>query len=167
MPFQVAATQMIALMPGLREDFVAVAEPSHPDARKLLDYWRARMAEGSFVVGRDIPARPIAKLLRNLAIYEPLPDGSDLRVRLAGDAIRTRFDAIVKGGMLSEFFPAAEFEQHLEGALGVLRSGEPRIIDSRLMRDDVVELHLEVVVLPVTAPDLAGRWVLVGVFYFD
>ncbi len=65
------------IAPLLADDFVLVAEPTHRDARALLAYWRHCMEAGSFVMGRDVPARPIARLLRNLAIHEPLADGTD------------------------------------------------------------------------------------------
>jgi hypothetical protein len=151
----------------LRDDFVQVAEPSHPDARMLLEYWRERMETGSFVMGRDVPARPIAKLLRNLAIYEPLSDGTDMRTRLAGDGVRRRFDADIKGRCLSELFPPKDFVQHRDRAYGVLRTGTPAIVESRMIRETVLELHLEIVLLPIMAPDLLSRWLLAGLFYFN
>lgn len=154
-------------VPALRSHFVRMDKASHPDAQKLLSYWRACVARGGFAMGRDIPARAIAAILRNLAICEPLADGSDMRMRLAGDGFRRRFDEQVKGRLLSELFPPEDFAHHLDASLRVLRTGEPIIIDSCLMRANVVELRLEVVVLALTAPDLVSRWLLVGLFYFD
>jgi hypothetical protein len=151
----------------LRDDFVLVTEPTHPDARVLLAYWRQRMEAGSFIMGEDVPARPIARLLRNLAVHEPLADCTDMRTRLAGDGIRRRFDGEIKGRCLSELFPPKDFEHHRDTAYEVLRTGTPVIIESRMMRETVLELHLEAVLLPMTAPDLVSRWLLAGLFYFN
>jgi len=154
-------------IPDLRNDFALVAEPVHPGARQLLDYWRERVADGGFVVGRDIPARRVVKLLPNVTVYEPLADGSDLRVRLAGGAIRRRFGKEIKGRYMSELFSPEDFKRHHEDSREVLRSGAPAFVDSRLLRENNLEMHLEVVILPVTAPDKISPWLLIGLFYFD
>ncbi len=101
---------------------------------------------GGFVIGRDVPARPIARLLKNLLIHEPLPDGTDTRVRLAGTAVKHRFGAEVHGTMFSDLFPPAEFRHHLAGALDVVRTGVPVVVDSSLKRGALVELHTEIVI---------------------
>ena len=125
------------------------------------------MADGGFVVGRDVPSRPLARLLGNLAVYEPLADGSDLRVRLAGATIGRRFDRDITGRKLSELFPAEDFVRHMVATVKAIETGTPVILDSRIMRETVTELHLEVVVLPVLASDRVTPWVLVGLFYFS
>ena len=66
---------------NLEEVRTRIDVPSQYGARLLLDYWRARQAEDGFVVGRDVPSRRLACVLRNLAIYEPIEDGRDFRVR--------------------------------------------------------------------------------------
>src|SRR5258708_5481458 len=78
-----------------------VDAPRHPEAIRLLAYWRACVAaHGAFVNGRDIPARPIAGLLRSIVINEPLPGKTDMRVRLAGTSVRRRFGGDIRGHML-------------------------------------------------------------------
>ena len=153
---------------NLVEYYGLVPEPRHPDAVKLLDYWKACMAKGhGFVVGRDIPARSIASILRSVVVCEPLPDGSDLKLRLAGANVRRRFQGEIKGSLLSQIYPGEDFSHHLSASIDVIRSGKPSTFDTSLKRDGIQELHSEILVLPVTAPDLKAAWVLIGMFYFS
>jgi hypothetical protein len=148
--------------------YAEVNEPRHADAKKLLDYWRDCVDnKGDFIVGRDIPARPIASLLRSVVVYEPVAGGRDFRVRLAGDTARRRFDGDIKGALLSEQFFGRDLEHHQAASMDTIRTKRPLTIDSRLKRGTVEELHSEVLLLPVTAPDLKSTWLLVGLFFFS
>ncbi len=53
-----------------REYFEPVDEPVHPGAKLLAGFWREREAAGGFVVGRDVPSRPLARILHNIALFE-------------------------------------------------------------------------------------------------
>ncbi len=162
-----ALQHVTSAVDDLVNDYVRVPAPRHADAIDLLDYWRAVVARGDgFVIGRDIPARPIARLLKNLLIHEPLPDGSDTRVRLAGTAVKRRFGSEVHGTMFSDLFPPNEFRHHLAGALDVVRTGVPVVVDSSLKRGALVELHTEIVILPILDRDATTPLLLVGFFYF-
>lgn len=144
-----------------------VDAPRHHEAKILLDYWRHCVGKsGDFVIGRDIPSRVIASLLRSIIVTEPVAGGGDFRMRLAGTAIRRRFGDDIGGQMLSDLFPPEDFQHHLAGNNEVLRTGKPLILDSRLTRGNVDELHSEVVLLPVKSGDGAQDWILVGIFYF-
>ncbi|MEI9989408.1 MAG: PAS domain-containing protein [Rhizomicrobium sp.] len=152
---------------GLVNDFARVPEPRHPSARRLLDYWQAVMARGDgFLVGRDVPAREIAPLLCNIMVNQPLADGTDIRVRLAGTSVRRRFATIGKDTRLSALFPAEDFRHHLAAGHEVVATGRPIIVDSSLKRASVEELHMEVIILPILDRDRATPLLLVGVFYF-
>jgi hypothetical protein len=150
----------------LVDHYARVDVPRHPDAVRLLDYWRSCMAKGGFVVGRDIPARPIARILRSVILHEPFADGSDTRVRLAGADVRRRFDTDLKGRTMSMMFTPEDFKVHLKSSFEVMTSGVPMVLDSCLRRGDVEELHIEVLLLPVTARDLKSTWLLAGLFFF-
>jgi hypothetical protein len=147
--------------------YTQVDQPRHPDAKRLLDYWNACIAaNGDFVVGRDIPARPIANLLHSIVVYEPFEDESDLRVRLAGDNTRRVIRADLKGTLLSQQFIGKDFTHHLMASLEVIRTKRPQTIDSSLRRANVEELHSEILLLPATAPDRKVVWLIVGMFFF-
>jgi hypothetical protein len=150
----------------LVDHFIRVEFPRHRDAIILLGHWRACMTAGGFVVGRDIPARKIARVLRNVILWEPLADGADLCVRLAGADVRRRFDFDLKGRMMSTMFSPEDFKIHLASTMDVIAGGVPIVLDTALRRGDVEELRTEVLILPVTARDMKSTWVLAGLFYF-
>jgi len=148
--------------------YATVKEPRHAEAKRLLEYWRDCVDnKGDFIVGRDIPARPIANLLRSIVVYEALPGYRDFRVRLAGDNARRRFKGDIKGALLSDLFTGHDLDHHLGAAIDTIRTLRPMTIDSRLKRGQVEELHSEILLLPVSAPDRQSTWLLVGMFFFS
>jgi hypothetical protein len=168
MPHLQLVSSTFAETSELIEFYTRAEEPSHPGAIKLLDYWRDCMANGDgFVVGRDIPARPIASLLQNVIVTEPLPDGSDMRIRVTGAAVRRRFAGTSKGHFLSEFFPPGRFAPYQRCISDFLRVGQPVVFDSRLGRSGCGRLHAEIALMPVKSSDRTGDWLLAGLFYFD
>lgn len=153
--------------PDLKENATPVAAPKLYGALLLLDFWRERCADGGFVVGRDIPSRPLGNILRNLVIYEPVDDGHDLRVRIAGTALMRRFNRDITGALLSELYPPDGFERrraHLFEAASALR---PVMLDVVMQQGDQKPLTFETILLPVTAPDRRTNWVLQGIFYHE
>jgi hypothetical protein len=153
-------------LPDLVEYYKRVAEPRHDDAARLLAYWQSCMAAGGFVVGRDLPARPIAGLLQSIAMHVPLADYSDFRVRLTGSAIMRRFGGDTRGRLLSEIFPPEDFKHHLAASIEVVTTGRPIVLDSSLKRGNLEEMHTEVLLLPATSPDLKATWLIAGLFFF-
>ena len=149
----------------LRDEHRVLPAASHPKAQQLLAFWKARPADG-IVIGRDVPSRAIAGLLNNIAIFEPVNGGSDLKVRLAGTSVRRRFGGEVTGKLMSELFPPDDFQEHLKSSIASMESDTVTIMDSRLTYGVVERMHLEVVILPVLAPDRVSKWVLAGLFYF-
>lgn len=149
-----------------REEFVLLREARHPEAKKLSAFWQARPQDG-LIVGRDIPSRPIASMLSRVLVWEPINGGEDLRVRLAGAAVRRRFGRDVKGLLFSELFPPHDCARILPLTRRMLKTGEASIADSRIFEGTIEKLHQELVVFPVTAPNRIDKWVLVGAFYFD
>ena len=142
--------------------------PCHGESKRLLDYWQRTMARsGRFIIGRDIPARPIASLLKNILINEPVRGGADMRVRLSGSWVRKRFDGRLDGLLLSEIFPPAEFEYNLADSNRVLATGIPSIFLSALKGYELDTLHSEVVALPILDRDGISPLLLVGIFYFE
>lgn len=144
-----------------------VDEPRHPDAVRLLHHWHACVAaHGDFLMGRDMPARPIASLLRSIVVYEPFADASDFRVRLAGDSTRRMLKVDLKDTLLSQQFRRKDFEHHRAVSLEVIRSTRPMIMESSVRRGNVEELHSEIVLLPARSRDLKSVLLIVGMFFF-
>ncbi|MGA7713353.1 MAG: PAS domain-containing protein [Rhizomicrobium sp.] len=150
----------------IRDHYLSLEAPTHPKALRLMEFWKANAAKG-IVVGRDVPSRAISELLSSIAIFEPVDGGSDYRARLAGESVRRRFSRDITGKLLSDLFAAEDFQDHLNDNNAHILSGTPQILDSRLTNGAVEQMHLEVVILPVLAPDRASKWLLVGLFYFS
>jgi hypothetical protein len=151
---------------AIHVDYGVVPIARHGDAQKLLAYWEARPPDG-IVIGRDIPSRSIASLLSSILIWEPVQDGSDMRVRLAGASLEKRYGYDVKGRLMSEMFPPEAFVDHLRETMSVIKTGKSAIIEARLRAGTVEKMHIEVVLFPVFAPDRKSKLVLTGTFYFN
>jgi hypothetical protein len=142
-----------------------LSEPRHFGARLTLEAWRTQRLADGFVVGRDVPSRALAPVLRNLIVYEP--QGRDFRARLAGSALIRRFGCDITGLKLSELFDSEAFEHHRAMMAEVLATDSPRALDVQLKSRGRTQLHFEVLNLPVLAADREIGWVLTGLFYHD
>jgi hypothetical protein len=151
---------------GVRAQYSTVEKATHPDALRLLAFWDARPVDG-LVMGRDLPSRAVANLLSNISILEPTAERTDLRVRVTGASLFKRWGGDTKGRLLSELFSPDEMRDHLKSCLAAIDTGLPVIVDSSLVAFGTVpKLNLEVVLLPIFAPDRSAAWVLSGMFYF-
>jgi hypothetical protein len=146
--------------------YVTLEFPTHPNALLLLEYWCNRSKDDGFVVGRDIPARPIAKILHILMVNEPIGDIEDMNIRLAGSSFRRRHGRDITGEKLSSLFAPETFERLRGNTREILRTGKPCILDARVQWLDRELTHYEILVLPVLSPDRKATWMLVGLFYF-
>jgi hypothetical protein len=149
------------------ENSSRIAEPVHFGARLLFDNWRKCRAKDGFVVSRDVPSRPLASVLRNLVIYEPLDGARDFKIRLAGSALFRRFECDITGLKLSELFDRPNFESRRDDMAAIIQTDTPQIQDVKLVSRGSTQLHFEVLGLPVKSPDLSAAWVLGGYFYYD
>lgn len=150
---------------GAHEELKTLVAPTHPDAYKLLAFWKARPSDG-LVIGRDVPSRRIAPLLSNIMVSEPVDGGRDFLVHLAGDGTRHRFGAVAKDVKLSQLVPPEQLLRHAAIVRRALETDEPDISVARQYSGAVELTHMEVVILPVWAPGRSGKWVLAGIFYF-
>lgn len=155
------------LTADLEDACTEIAKPKQFGAALLLEQWRIRAGQGGFVVGRDVPSRALACVLRNLALYEPIEGAADFRVRLAGSAFIRRFGQDVTGFKLSQIYAPRNFAWQCADLQAVMSEGAPHITDVTLARDSRIYLRYESVRLPVLAPDRISVWVLGGLFCFD
>ncbi len=153
--------------PDFRAKGGLIEGPRHPGAKLTFDVWQERMAQGGFVVGRDIPSRALGGVLRNLAVYEPLEGGEDFRIRIAGTAFFRRYGYDVTGRRLSELFDEPLFDRIRDGINAMLDAGEPRSVAVEHVQGNRKPLRFEVLFLPVTPPGGAGQWSLTGMFFDD
>lgn len=143
------------------------AEPAHPLAAEFLALWREECRARDLVVGKDIPSRPFARFLTHLMIVEPIEDGADCRIRIAGEAVRKRYGRDVKDARFSELFSPAMCADNMMRLREVRRTGVPIIFDAAIVRDDAPALCYEVLLLRILAPDERTTWNVIGIFMLD
>ncbi len=151
--------------PDLRETATPLETPKLYGAQTLVDVWRG--CRQGFVVGRDIPSRPLSGVLRNLAIFEPVAAGADFLVRLAGTALLRRFGRDVSGAKMSELYAPLTFERRRKWLGEAIRTAKPVIHEIEIQQGNRRPLRFELIVLPVLAPDHVTPWVLAGFFYHE
>jgi hypothetical protein len=151
---------------GIQSEYRPIAAPSHPEAVKALAFWDARPADG-IVIGRDVPSRAIASLLSHIIVHEPINGGTDLKVRVAGTAVRKRFGRDITGEILSHLFPTPSFPDRLKSVLTAIETGAPQFADCQLNSGSLELLHSELVILPIFAPDRVTKWAMTIVFFFN
>ena len=105
--------------------FEELAAPLHPGAQELLAYWKACRAHGDFVMGRDVPARTLARLTKNFVVLETQPSLGDFRFRLVGSVLRERFGRDVSGLLISEVYDNATTQRFLSSLNKVIRMQRP------------------------------------------
>jgi hypothetical protein len=147
--------------------YTPIAEPSNPDTITLLNDWKKADANGGFVVGRDVPSRALATILRDLILFEPVPDNLNFRVRLAGTVCIGHYGMDITGKLMSELFDAPTFEFNVRSGWKVIQTAKPSLFAAELTRLGIVLHHYEIALLPVWSPDRSNRWLLCGVFRFD
>lgn len=148
----------------LRDTIEFIAAPANSSAKKLVEIWNARAADG-LVMGRDVPARALAPLLSRMMVWEPIDHFADFRVRLAGDEMHRRFDGEIKGRLMSELFPPQNLPQHIGASKRAIVTDSPVILYIRLSCATAEALNAEVVILPVVSPDRSSTWALSVAFF--
>lgn len=143
-----------------------ISVPAHPDAAELLAYWHACEERGGMRLGRDIPARAIARLMSKLSVLEPVGEQRDFRFRLAGSGWLRRFGRDITGQLLSELYTGASLDHYLDGLHAVLATRRPNIVDVRVTSRLLEMHHMEYVELPVANAEGDRLWVLCGAFHF-
>jgi hypothetical protein len=146
-----------------------VTVPVHPSTIRLCAYWENCQSKGGMRMGRDIPNRAIAPLLRHVTVAEPVGDWTDARLRLAGSGMSTHFGHDPSGRLMSELFVSntEQLAMLLAGARAALAANTRGVVDHKVMHNGLVAMRNELVVLPVLPPEGdAQLWALVGTFAF-
>ncbi len=150
---------------GLKTEYRTITTLAHPESPKALAFWDARPADG-IIIGRDVPSRAIASLLSHVIVHEPIKGGSDLKVRVAGTAIRRRFGDDITGKTMADLFPTPDFPNRLQSVLTAIETDTPQLADCCISTSSFDILHSELVIMPVLAPDRVTKWGLTVVFFF-
>jgi hypothetical protein len=139
--------------------------PAHADSRRLLDFWHTH--ECSPVMGRDLPARTIARLLPNVVVFDYRAMRNEFRVRLAGLGLVRRFGHDISHHFLSEIVQGEDLERLHETLMAARDVKVPQIRDVRIRGARRPLLHYEMVCLRILAADRETPLVLGGFFYFN
>ena len=116
-------------------------------------------------MGRDVPARPIAALMKHLVVFEPV--AGDFRYRLVGSIMRQRFGRTITGLSIFEVYDAATATS-LEGFLKQVVARQSPIalkVEVKGTLGDV--LRPQAILLPMKAADETTPWILMGLFYSE
>lgn len=138
--------------------------PTHHKARDFLAVWRESCQDGDIVIGTDIPSRPFARLLENLMVVEPVEDGRDGLVRVAGTSLRERYGREVSGKRLSTLFSPDVFAQNLARMRAVRETGSPLILTGSVPRQAAPPQRFEAIIIRARAPKTDALWNAVGIF---
>ena len=146
----------------------AVESPEHPDSQRLLAYWQSCQARGGMRMGRDVPARAIAKLLRSIAVSEPVGDWDDAYIRLAGLSYSERFGRDIAGMNVRALYgeDVQSAQAIVDGGRYVAATGTPRFMHTRVMGETIELMRFEVISVPLFAPEDDRIWLLTGSFRF-
>jgi hypothetical protein len=151
--------------PDLKETAAPLTSPQLYGAQTLLNVWRK--PEDGFTVGRDIPSRALSSVLRNLIVFEPVEDGCDFHVRLAGTALLRRFGRDISGAKLSEIYTPAFFQRRRDWLIETIAGARPVMHRIEMQQGSRKPLGFELIYLPVLAPGRRTQWVLGGLFFFE
>jgi hypothetical protein len=140
--------------------------PSHEGVKELVAYWNERRKSGEFVMGRDVPSRAIARLMKNLVVFEPVDGGRDFRFRLVGAVLNERIGRDITGMLITEVYGEAAVKDFMAALNKALATGRPVFHESRArgVFEDV--RTADAVALPMKAPDGVTTWLLNGVFFW-
>jgi len=152
---------------GLKIAPTNIADPKHPDALRLLAYWKSCECRGGLRLGRDLPAKGIASLMSRLSVLEPINDMQDFVFRLAGTGWFRRFGRDIQGERLSGLYAGGNLRHYIAGLQNVLKSGKPSFVDVRVRDAHRERHHIEYAEFPVWAPSRETQCVLAGAFHFD
>lgn len=140
--------------------------PVHPSSLKLLTYWQECEVRGGMRMGRDMPARCLAKILSGLAVTEPIDDWHNGYIRLAGMIYTTRFGRDITGMTIREIYQndPAGGEALLAGARNCARNWRTTTLRTRVLDGPVELMAFEILIVPLRAPNGRDAWVLTGTF---
>jgi hypothetical protein len=148
--------------------FARVKIPTHPSTLVLLDHWHACQAHGGMRMGRDIPSRAIAALMKDVIVSQPIGDWQDAHLRLVGSGMAAHFGRDVTGLRMNEVFAGelADRDRLLAGARTCIANNRPGTVEQTLLHDGKEILRQEMTAMPLLAPSGDERWLLTATFNF-
>lgn len=138
--------------------------PQHPDACRFHRYYLDLAAQGRLPARADFPVRALAPLMPGLFIIAPAgpahaPD-SDWRFRLIGTAITERLGLDATGMAISQLLSPDQLAHHAGVYTDVAHGRRLSITRGCFEGLDREYVQVEIVHVPMAAPDGVSRWVL-------
>lgn len=164
MPNSFAPKSALALFATPDPEYQTRVEAADQVAKAFLARWIEQAKDGDLVIGKDIPSRAFARYLANLMIVEPIEEGRDCLIRLAGSLVRRRYGREVSGERLSALFSPAAFKQNLARMQAVRETGAPSVLVGTVPQDDAPPLRFDAIILRAWAPKKDAMWNVVGIF---
>ena len=164
MPNSFASKSALALFATPDPDYEMRREPANQAAKAFLARWTEQANNGDLVIGKDIPSRAFARYLANLMIVEPVEEGNDCLIRLAGSLVRRRYGREVSGERLSALFSQTAFKQNVVRMQAVRETGSPSVLVGTVRQDDAPPLRFDAIILGAWAPKNDAMWNVVGIF---
>ena len=148
--------------------FRLVKDPAHPSTIALIAHWQACQAHGGMRMGRDIPARAIAPLMKDLVVSEPIGDWEDARLRLVGSAMAEYFGRDVTGLRMNEVFAGqlSDRDMLLAGAKACIAKNGPGTVQQILLDNGREVLRQEMTAMPLLSPGGNEHWLITATFNF-
>jgi hypothetical protein len=142
--------------------------PSHPDARKLMEFWAAHSGGGRLPKRQEIPCRALRSLMPYLYLMAPIdPELTDWRHRVVGSEVMERLGMERARGLCVSQTHDPELAAFRVGAYReICADGLPRISRGRILGLGRDFYQIEVVHLPIDAGN-GARWILGGMFFFN
>jgi hypothetical protein len=159
-----------------RASFLPGAAPGEPVTRRideienhglraLYTYWRKGRIEGRPMQRQALDPLEIRSLLANIVLAEVVDDGADLRIRLAGDEIESRYGLSLRGLSIRETFSMVSRQDTSHQWFHLLLDGRPRYRCGPMLYPDDMMFISERLLLPLSGANGEISHVLGGIYY--
>jgi hypothetical protein len=144
-------------------DVTEVSAPLHPKNRTLCTYWSSKADGAGQVHRRDIDPAELKHVLGGIFIVEPVDGGADLLYRLVGAENEHRLGMKCMGRRFTECYAPDMAAKQIAFHGRVFATGQPAVLQGRLLGLDLEYVNFEAIYLPVHA-EHGGRQMLGGMY---
>lgn len=148
---------------GIDYSVIEVEQPVHPNCRKLLAYWQARLQPDGLMLRSDFNPLDMPTAMGGMFVVEPVNDGEDMRYRLVGSVNEHRLGRKFTGELFSESYSPEMAADQIAFHNRILETKKPACLQGRFIGVDLEHVHYEAIYLPVrTEP--GGMQVIGGLY---
>lgn len=133
--------------------------------RELYAYWRARCQSGRPMLRSRLDPVDLAPQLPNLMLLEVTDRGEEIRFRLAGDEIESRYGRSLRGRTITEVFPLVRRKDTSHQWAEILRDARPKYRRGPMAFPGGLVYEAERLLLPLSDGKRDVRYILGAVYY--